>query len=93
MPQFDSLSFFSQVFWLFVFFLAFYTLFLWEKLPTLTTLLKSRGHKENLTGVEGVETSPLESNRRFEDKGLEFFKEEMSSPISKLSFLQAFNKN
>nr|AML60642.1 ATP synthase F0 subunit 8 [Moramonas marocensis] len=45
MPQLDKVTFFSQFFWLLVFFLSFYLLSLKIILPSISTLLKIRKKK------------------------------------------------
>ena len=45
MPQFDKITFFNQVFWLFVFFAGFYLIFLKFFLPKLGSVLKVRNKK------------------------------------------------
>lgn len=42
MPQFDSVTFFNQVFWFFSIFLSFYFIILKGLLPVVTTSLKTR---------------------------------------------------
>jgi len=42
MPQFDSYSFLSQLFWAFAFFLTFYFIFLRNILPKMAMMLKVR---------------------------------------------------
>ena len=53
MPQFDKITFFTQIFWLFFFFLGFYLIFLKVFLPKLASVLKSRVKKLK-KGSEGV---------------------------------------
>jgi len=45
MPQFDKITFFNQVFWLFFFFGGFYLIFLKIFLPKLASILKVRTKK------------------------------------------------
>ena len=45
MPQFDKISFFNQIFWLFFFFSGFYLIFLKIFLPKLSSVLKARAKK------------------------------------------------
>ena len=45
MPQFDKITFFNQLFWLFVFFSGFYLTFLKFFLPKLSSILKVRNKK------------------------------------------------
>nr|YP_011008347.1 ATPase subunit 8 [Scytothamnus australis]WBP70318.1 ATPase subunit 8 [Scytothamnus australis] len=49
MPQFDTLSFFNQVFWLFLIIFSFYIVVLRFLLPTLAFSLKSRTKVLKLT--------------------------------------------
>ena len=42
MPQFDKITFFNQIFWLFVFFSGYYLLLLKVFLPKLGAVLKAR---------------------------------------------------
>jgi hypothetical protein len=53
MPQFDKITFFNQVFWLFFFFSGFYLIFLKIFLPKLSSVLKARVKKLQ-KGSEGV---------------------------------------
>jgi len=52
-PQFDKITFFTQIFWLFFFFLSFYLVFLKTFLPKLASALKVRVKKLQ-KGVKGV---------------------------------------
>jgi len=45
MPQFDKITFFNQIFWLFFFFSGFYLLLLKFFLPKLGSVLKARAKK------------------------------------------------
>ena len=47
MPQFDTFSFFSQLFWVFLGFLTLYLLLCFYLLPALATILKVRKRKLN----------------------------------------------
>jgi F0F1-type ATP synthase membrane subunit b/b' len=53
MPQFDKITFFTQIFWLFFFFLGFYLIFLQTFLPKLASVLKVRVKKLK-KGSDGV---------------------------------------
>jgi hypothetical protein len=53
MPQFDKITFFTQIFWLFFFFLGFYFIFLKVFLPKLAAVLKGR-IKKLKKGSDGV---------------------------------------
>jgi F0F1-type ATP synthase membrane subunit b/b' len=45
MPQFDKITFFNQIFWLFFFFTGYYFLLLKIFLPKLCSVLKIRNKK------------------------------------------------
>jgi len=45
MPQFDTFSFFSQLFWVFLAFTTLYLLFSFYLLPALAAILKTRKRK------------------------------------------------
>jgi F-type H+-transporting ATPase subunit b len=53
MPQIDSVTFLSQLFWLTVCFFTFYSLVLSNVLPRLARILKVREKKVALDGQEG----------------------------------------
>jgi hypothetical protein len=53
MPQFDKITFFNQIFWLFCFFSGFYLIFLKVFLPKLSSVLKVRVKKLQ-KGSDGV---------------------------------------
>ena len=53
MPQFDKITFFNQIFWLFVFFSGYYLLLLKVFLPKLGAVLIARSKKLQ-KGTEGV---------------------------------------
>ena len=53
MPQFDKITFFNQIFWLFVFFYGYYLLLLKVFLPKLGAVLKARAKKLQ-KGTQGV---------------------------------------
>jgi hypothetical protein len=53
MPQFDKITFFNQIFWLFVFFSGYYLLLLRVFLPKLGAVLKARSKKLQ-KGTQGV---------------------------------------
>ena len=55
MPQFDKITFFNQVFWLFVFFSSSYIIFLKLFLPKLAQVLKARTKKLS-KGASGVDS-------------------------------------
>jgi len=62
MPQFDKITFFNQVFWLFVFFAGFYLTFLKIFLPKLSSILKAR-HKKLSKGASNVTAFANEQNK------------------------------
>jgi len=45
MPQFDKITFFNQIFWLFVFFSGYYLLLLKVFLPKISSVVKARSKK------------------------------------------------
>jgi hypothetical protein len=53
MPQFDKITFFNQVFWLFLFFSGFYLILLTDFLPKISSVLKAR-IKKLQKGTEDV---------------------------------------
>jgi len=53
MPQFDKITFFNQIFWLFVFFSGYYLILLKVFLPKLGAVLKARSKKLQ-KGTDGV---------------------------------------
>jgi hypothetical protein len=53
MPQFDKITFFTQIFWLFITFSCFYFIFLAFFLPKLAFILKAR-HKKLQKGLTDV---------------------------------------
>ena len=53
MPQFDKITFFNQLFWLFIFFSGFYLISLKVFLPKLSSVLKARTKKLQ-KGSEGL---------------------------------------
>ena len=65
MPQFDKITFFTQIFWLFFFFSSFYLIFLKVFLPKLSSVLKARTKKLQ-KGSEGVANFIEEQNNVFE---------------------------
>lgn len=62
MPQFDKITFFNQVFWLFFFFSTLYIVLLKGFLPRLAELLKARTKKLKNCGL-GVDNYLLENNK------------------------------
>lgn len=55
MPQFDKITFFNQIFWLFFFFSASHSIFLKFYLPALSSVLKARVKKLQ-KGTQGLFT-------------------------------------
>jgi len=53
MPQFDKITFFSQIFWLIILFFSFYVLIVHLFVPKLATVLKTRKKKLG-GGTNGV---------------------------------------
>jgi hypothetical protein len=53
MPQFDKITFFTQIFWLTIIFFGFYFIMLQIFLPKIAAVLKTRKKKLSL-GVDGV---------------------------------------
>jgi len=65
MPQFDKITFFNQIFWLFFFFSSFYLILLKVFLPKLSSVLKARTKKLQ-KGSEGA-ASPEEQTQVIEN--------------------------
>lgn len=61
MPQFDKITFFNQVFWLFAFFSSSYLIFLKLFLPKLSRLMKART-KKLYKGSSGIDDFLLEQH-------------------------------
>jgi hypothetical protein len=83
MPQFDKITFFNQIFWLFIFFSGFYLISLKIFLPKLSSVLKARTKKLQ-KGSEGVVFFSKE-----QDKVTELFNssiENMSSVVKSSIF-------
>ena len=53
MPQFDKITFFTQIFWLTIIFFGFYFIMLQIFLPKIAAVLKTRKKKLSI-GVDGV---------------------------------------
>jgi hypothetical protein len=71
LPQFDHITFFIQVFWLFVFFTISYVIFLKVFLPKLAQVLKARTKKLS-KGSSGLDNFNLE-----QVKTISFFNESL----------------
>jgi len=80
MPQFDKITFFNQIFWLFVFFSGYYLLLLKVFLPKLGAVLKARSKKLQ-KGTEGVIEFKQEQEQVF--VGFNNSIERMSSVVRK----------
>jgi len=78
MPQFDKITFFNQIFWLFFFFSGFYFIFLKIFLPKLSSILKARAKKLQ-KGSFGVATFSKEQD--FATTSFNFLIEKMSSIV------------
>lgn len=63
MPQFDTFSFLSQLFWVFLFFLFFYLLICFYLLPAIAAILKTR--KRKLAQISSGADSALLVNTEF----------------------------
>jgi hypothetical protein len=59
MPQFDTFSFFSQLFWVFFGFLVLYVLLCFYLLPALATILKIRRRKLTQVNADSTSTNLL----------------------------------
>jgi hypothetical protein len=61
MPQFDKITFFSQIFWLMLIFFGFYVLMVHIFIPKLATVLKTRKKKlgGGASGVFALNTEQL----------------------------------
>lgn len=77
MPQFDKITFFNQIFWLFIFFSGFYLVSLKIFLPKLSSILKVRAKKLQ-KGSSGVVFFSKE-----QDKVTELF----NTSIENMSFI------
>jgi F-type H+-transporting ATPase subunit b len=80
MPQFDKITFFNQIFWLFVFFSGYYLLLLKVFLPKLGAVLKARSKKlqKGTQGVAGFKQEQEQVSVVFNDSI-----EKMSSVVKK----------
>jgi len=78
MPQFDKITFFNQIFWLFFFFSGFYFIFLKIFLPKLSSILKARAKKLQ-KGLFGVASFSKEQD--FATTSFNFLIEKMSSVV------------
>ena len=55
MPQFDTFSFFSQLFWVFLHFIMLYLSFSYFLLPSLSSILKVRKRKLSTSSVSSTD--------------------------------------
>jgi|MDTD01.1.fsa_nt_gb hypothetical protein len=65
MPQFDTFSFFSQLFWVFLGFITLYLMFTFSLLPALAAILKIRKRKlaaQNSTNLNILTTTNNENS-------------------------------
>ena len=62
MPQFDTFSFFSQLFWVFLFFFLFYSALSYYLLPAIAITLKIRRRKLSFSSKDQLSSSVLASN-------------------------------
>jgi hypothetical protein len=60
MPQFDKLTFFTQIFWLTIIFFGFYFVTLQTYLPKIAAVIKTRKKKID-SGIAGIARSKIES--------------------------------
>jgi hypothetical protein len=88
MPQFDKITFFNQIFWLFIFFSGFYLISLKIFLPKLSSVLKARTKKLQ-KGSAGVLSFSTE-----QDKVTEVFNSSMEnmSSVVKTSLFDSTEK-
>lgn len=97
MPQFDKITFFNQVFWLFVFFSASYIVFLKVFLPKLAQLMKARTKisSKGTTQVDKFITEQHDTSSFFNssvEKLMISVKEDVISSKSNLSAWVELNK-
>jgi hypothetical protein len=60
MPQFDKLTFFTQIFWLTIIFFGFYFVTLQTYLPKIAAVIKTRKKKID-SGIASIASSKIES--------------------------------
>tara|TARA_B110000977_G_scaffold185031_1_gene249438 strand:+ start:223 stop:630 length:408 start_codon:yes stop_codon:yes gene_type:complete len=96
MPQFDKITFFTQIFWLTIIFFGFYFLTLKIFLPKIATVLKTR-RKKFLIGSSGLLNLNKEQNRTESSRNSliqefsEYKKDQISIEIT--GFLGLFSNN
>ena len=61
MPQFDKITFFNQIFWVFILFVLFYLILLKGYLPKIAIILKAR-LKKLVNSISLPESNNLEKN-------------------------------
>jgi F0F1-type ATP synthase membrane subunit b/b' len=68
MPQLDTLTYLSQLFWVFIIFAVFYAMVVRHILPALSTAIKVRKKKlqANSTLISSLETEELETASSYE---------------------------
>jgi F0F1-type ATP synthase membrane subunit b/b' len=91
MPQFDKITFFNQIFWLFFFFSSFYLILLKVFLPKLSSVLKARTKKlqkgsEGAASLAEEQTQVIENfNSSIEEMSL-VVKNSVADSTEKLNF-------
>ncbi len=91
MPQFDKITFFNQIFWLFFFFFSFYLILLKVFLPKLSSVLKARTKKlqkgsEGAASLAEEQTQVIENfNSSIEEMSL-VVKNSVADSTEKLNF-------
>jgi F0F1-type ATP synthase membrane subunit b/b' len=91
MPQFDKITFFNQIFWLFFFFSSFYLILLKVFLPKLSSVLKARTKKlqkgsEGAASLAEEQTQVVENfNSSIEEMSL-VVKNSVADSTEKLNF-------
>jgi len=91
MPQFDTFSFFSQLFWVFLGFSYLYLMLSFYILPAFAAVLKIRAKKLALvsagSSATDIATSPVSNSLFFENltvklSGISFFRNNLTSDIT-----------
>lgn len=75
MPQFDTMTFFSQIFWVFFFFLSLYLIMINSALPLMSKTLKARKKKilwdsKEVDSIQGEDSSIFASQELVISKAL-----------------------
>jgi hypothetical protein len=68
MPQFDTVSFFSQIFWVLLFFTLLYLSLTYYLLPAIATTLKVRKRKLSVQGATGESVALTGSSASFSNQ-------------------------